>query len=59
MTRISCEQQDIVFFRFSPVIGKDVGTTEKDNHKLCDIIIRYTSSMELVMLCVLTLIFAF
>ena len=41
MTRISCEQQDIAFFRFSPVIGKDVGTTERDNHKLCDIIIRY------------------
>ena len=40
MTRISCEQQDIAFFRFSPVIGRDVGTTERDNHKLCDIIIR-------------------
>jgi hypothetical protein len=41
MTRISCEQQDIAFFRFSPVIGNDVGTTERDNHKLCEIIIRY------------------
>ena len=40
MSRISCEQQDIAFFRFSPLIGNDVGTMEKDNHKLCDIIIK-------------------
>ena len=59
MTRISCEQQDIAFFRFSPVIGKDVGTTERDNHKLCDIIIRYPQSISLIleaMILVLTLI---
>ena len=40
MSRIICEQQDIAFFRFSPLIGKDVGTLEKDNCKLCDIIIK-------------------
>ena len=50
MTRISCEQQDIAFFRFSPIIGNDVGTTERDNHKLCDIIIRYLNgSMPLIL----------
>ena len=43
MSRISCEQQDIAFFRFSPLIGKDVGTTEKDSRKLCDIIIKLVS----------------
>ena len=41
LCRINCEQQGISYFRFSPEIGEDVGTTEKDNRKLCEIIIRY------------------
>ena len=40
LCRINCEQQGISYFRFSPEIGEDVGTTEKDSRKLCEIIIR-------------------
>ena len=40
LCRITCEHQGIPYFRFSPEIGEDVGTTEKDNHKLCEIIVR-------------------
>ena len=40
LCRINCEQQGINYFRFSPEIGEDVGTTEKDNRKLCEIIVR-------------------
>ena len=41
LCRINCEQQGIAYFRFSPEIGEDIGTTEKDSHKLCQIVIRY------------------
>ena len=44
LCRINCEQQGISYFRFSPEIGEDVGTTEKDNRKLCEIIIRYINN---------------
>ena len=46
LCRINCEQQGISYFRFSPEIGEDVGTTEKDNRKLCEIIIRYNNNQQ-------------
>ena len=40
LCRINCERQGIPYFRFSPEIGEDVRALEKENKKLCEIIIR-------------------
>ena len=37
----------IDYFRFSPKIGEEVGMTEKDNRKLCEIIIKCVFSQIL------------